>query len=100
MDKNEKPCWTVCYLICALMIGLLGLTYWIPVSDGVHKIVACGIVLGGYGLIVVWLRASRAALAGDDWDQPSDRPPARPRDVPLSPVQAHYLRVMERYKQH
>lgn len=98
MGKNEKPAWWVCYLICALMIGLVVLTHWVPVSDGAHKTGAVGIVLGGYSLIVGWLRASRATLARDDWDQPADRPPLRPRDVPLSPVQAQYLRVMERHK--
>ena len=99
MGTNEKPAWWVCYLICALMIGLLGLAYWVPVSDGVHKLFAVGIVLGSYSLIVGWLRASHAALAGDERDQATDRPPARQGDVPVSPVQAQYLQVMERYKQ-
>jgi hypothetical protein len=100
MDKKEKPSWWLCYLIWALMISLLAIDYWIPAPHAVHTLLACGIVLGCYGLIAWWLRANRSALASEDWEEPEDRPPARPRDVPLSPVQANYLRVMGRSNHH
>ncbi len=101
MGKNDKPAWWLCYLIGALTIGLLGLDYRVLLSDSWHKIFACVIVLGCLGLIARWLRANRAALASEDWDQQAKvkQRTARPRDVPLSPVQANYLHVMDHYQQ-
>jgi hypothetical protein len=97
MDMHEKPRWWVCYLICTMMIALLVLDYWIPVPESAHKAVACGIILGGYGAISAWVRANRSQLAREDGEPRGDEP--RPRDLPLSPVQTNYRRVIGSYKQ-
>jgi hypothetical protein len=97
MDSNERPSWWLCYLIGALMIGLLVLDYSASLSDGWHTIFACCIVLGCYGLIAWWLRADHAALLKQDWEEQIERLPSQRRDVPLSPVQVKYLRVMKQH---
>jgi hypothetical protein len=95
MNTHRKPSWWICYLICAVMIGLVVLDYWTPVSDTMHKLVACAIVLGGYGTMAWWLRSNRAGMAQQEGEAPVEHSASSQRDVPLSPVQANYLRVME-----
>ncbi len=98
MGKNEKPSWWVCYLIHGGLIGLIGLDYAVPLSHGWHQALACATVACCYGLIAWWLHANRAALAREDRDK-QQLPFTDDRDAPLSPVQARYLRVMQRYRQ-
>jgi hypothetical protein len=96
MDGHARPAWWQCYLIGLLMIGLLVFDYWLPVSDGAHKILAVGILCGCFRVISWWMRANRAALIDEEREAHDDRPPAPRRDVPLTPVQEHYLRIMQR----
>ena len=99
MNKNKKPTWWICYLIGLLTVSLLALDYLVVVPGIMQKIVACGIVIGCYGLVSRWLRANRTALMHEAWQQEEPRTPSRTYDATLTPVQEHYNRIMEHYNQ-
>lgn len=97
MNKNKKPTWWVCYLIHSVLIGLMLLNYATPMPDTWHQVFACATVCGCYGLVAWWLHVNRGALAREDWEKQQQPRTSPDRDVPLSPVQARYLRAMKRY---
>ena len=59
------PKWWQLYLTFPFLIALFVLDARLKISARGHKFVQIGIVLLVYGLILLWLRANRSALAGD-----------------------------------
>lgn len=95
MDQSKPPPWGRLYITAVLWFALLLLAFLLPISPGWQKIIALGIILSFFGYLVGWISVYRAALAREDWEK-YDHQHTPQRDVPLRPVQAHYLRVMQR----
>ncbi len=98
MPGEKKPAWWVFYVLWSLMTGLLAWDYWGPRPAWLQKGLAILIVLVFYSLIAWWLRHNRAALKREDERRRIKRNAPRSRTVPLTPVQAKYLKSTERYK--
>lgn len=97
MSPNTKPPWACLYATAAIWFVLLLAAFLLPVSLGWQKLIAFGIILSFFGYLVGWLYVHRAALAREDWEAYDHQHLSPQRDVPLQPVQSHYLRVMARY---
>ena len=100
MRRNTSPAWAVLYVLTLLILGLLLVVYRGPVAEGWQKVCAIAILLGYYGLVAHWLHRNRGALARTDQEQQQRRSTSRARDLALTPVQAHFLRVMEHHQKH
>jgi hypothetical protein len=97
MSQNNKPPWARLYATALLWFGLLELVFFMPLSLGWQKVIGYMIVFAFLGMLARWLYVNRAALAREDWEKHVRKSTSPQRDVPLRPVQAHYLRVMEHY---
>ncbi len=99
MSGKGKPSWWIFYLLWLTMAGLLVWDYWIPRPDWLQKGIAVLIVLVFHGLVAWWLHLNHVALLRED-EQNRARQNNAPaaRDVPLTPVQATYLKTLERGK--
>jgi hypothetical protein len=60
--ENRGPAWWQLYLLGLVMIGLLVLGAWAPLSEIGHQMAAIGTLVVVYGLIELWLRVNRRAL--------------------------------------
>ena len=98
MPGEMKPSWWLCFVLWSLMVAFLVWDYWVPRPDWLQKGAAVLIVLVFYGLIAWWLRRNDAALKQEDERRRIERTTSRSRTVPLTSVQARYLKTMERYK--
>jgi hypothetical protein len=58
----RRPAWWQLYLLGFVMVGLLVLGAWAPLSELGHQLAAIGALLLIYGLLELWLRANRRAL--------------------------------------
>lgn len=97
MSPNTKPPWARLYATAAIWFVLLLVAFLLPVSLGWQKIIAFGVILSFFGYLVGWIYVHRAALAREDWERYDHQYISPQRDVPLQPVQSHYLRVMARF---
>ena len=99
MSRKGKPSWWTFYLLWLTMLGLLVWDYWTPRPEWFQKGLALLIVLVFHGLVAWWLHLNHVALLRED-DQKHTRQnnASRSREVPLTPVQATYLKAMERGK--
>ena len=96
MRQKQKPSWWIFYLIWGCMTALLVWDYWTPWQSGWQTACAILIILGAYSLIALWLCANRRTLRDADVVK-AQRVKLPARDVPMSPVQAHYLNALEHY---
>ena len=96
MSPNTKPPWARLYAFAALWFVLLIVAFLLPVSSGWQKLIAYGVILSFFTFLMGWLYVHRAALAREDWEKHRSQAHLYQRDVPLQPVQSHYLRVMDR----
>ena len=96
MSPNTKPPWTRLYVPTGLWFVLLLAVFLLPVSLGWQQVIGCGMVFAWFGVFVRWLSIHGAAVVREERERRRRTGTASQRDVPLSPVQAHYLRVMER----
>jgi hypothetical protein len=104
LNRTHRPAWWQFYLWLLLMISLSVLTMWaaIPASwETTVQVVWCLLTWGG---MVVWVWVNRVALRDEDRAKHLARtrpaPSARADDartLPLTPVQQHFLEVMERH---
>jgi hypothetical protein len=60
--RDRRPAWWQLYLLGLVMIGLLVLGAWAPLSVLGHQVAAIGALLLAYGLVALWLHANRPAL--------------------------------------
>jgi hypothetical protein len=100
MSQNNKPPWARLYITALLWFGLLVVVFLMPMSPGWQKVIGCMIAFAFLGMLARWLYVNRVALAREDyenWEKRVRKRTSPQRDVPLRPVQAHYLRVMEHY---
>ncbi|HSH81860.1 MAG TPA: hypothetical protein VLA19_25315 [Herpetosiphonaceae bacterium] len=98
MSSEKKPSWWLFYVLWSLMTGFLAWDYWVPRPDWLQRGAAILIVLVFYSLIAWWLRHNRIALKHEDERRRIKRGTSRSRTVPLTSVQARYLKTVERYK--
>jgi hypothetical protein len=66
--SSLHPKWWQLYLTFPLLIALFVLDSRLRVSTRGHEFVQIGIILLIFGLIHLWLRANRSALAGEVWE--------------------------------
>ncbi len=66
MVRKQKPNWWLLYLTVPLMLALLVLESQIPYSLVFHRIVEFAIVLLGFGLMFVWVRANEGAMINEE----------------------------------
>jgi hypothetical protein len=64
IEQAGGPHWRLLYAVIAVMVGLLVLDARASLLPAGHEILEVGIVLVGFGLIELWIRANRRALAG------------------------------------
>jgi hypothetical protein len=64
--SSLHPKWWQLYLTFPLLIVLFVLDSRIRISNRGHQVVQISIVLIVYGLILLWLKANRSALIGED----------------------------------
>ncbi len=69
MERKFKPNWWLLYLTVPLMIGLLFLEGHLQASPQVHRIMEFGIVVIGFGLMAMWVRANEGALVNEEMDR-------------------------------
>jgi len=69
-SRKTHPKWWQVYLTVPLLIALFALDSRLRISTRGHQAVQMGIVLLIYGLIHLWLKANRSALAGAVRQQP------------------------------
>jgi hypothetical protein len=104
LSHTKKPAWWQLYLWLLLMLGLSVLTMLtaIPAAWQTAVYILWGLLT--WGGMVVWVWANRVALEDEDRAKHLARtrntPSARAdgaRTLPLTPVQQHFLEVMERH---
>jgi hypothetical protein len=100
LNGPTKPAWWQLYLWLVLMLGLSVLTMWAAIPAAWQTAVLIMWCLLTWGGMVVWLWVNRVALR--DEDRAKQRARARAavdaaRTLPLTPVQQHFLDVMERH---
>ena len=98
MDKKGKPPWFQLYIVALLFFGLTFAVTVLPMSVGWRKVCEILLLLVFFVVLIYWLYMSGAALVQEEEDKRVQRRMAQHRDVRLSPVQAHYLKVMQRYR--
>lgn len=96
MSPNTKPPWARLYAFAALWFVLLIMAFLLPVSSGWQKLIAYGVILSFFAFLMGWLYVHRAALAREDWEKHDHKHTSMQRNVPLQPVQRHYLRLIDR----
>lgn len=96
MVPNTTPPWTRLYVTAFLWFLLLLVVFLLPVSLGWQKVIGCGVAFTFLGYFIRWLSVHRTALAREERDMRLRKRTGSQRDVPLTLVQAHYVRVQER----
>jgi uncharacterized protein (DUF58 family) len=97
MPENNKPPWARLYATALLWFVVLLFVFVLPLPLGWQQLIAWGILVAFLGNLARWLHIHRAALAREARETRVHKGTSPQRDVPLGPVQANYLRVMERY---
>ena len=97
MSSQPKPPWMRLYVSALLWFMLLLLAFVLPVTLRWQEVIGCGVIFVWVIIFVRWLYVHRAALAREEQEMRRRQSASSQRDTPLSPVQAQYLRVMERY---
>ncbi len=69
MEKGSKPSWWLLYLTVPLMIGALVVESQLAASVEAHRVMEFGIVVVGFGLMWLWVRANESALAYEEYDK-------------------------------
>ncbi len=98
MRRNINASWALLYILTLFICGLLLGVYRMPLPEGWQKVCAIALLLAYYGLVAGWLRRNRDVLARKEQEQQRQRSSSRGRDVPVTPVQTHFLRVMEQHQ--
>ena len=60
--QDRRPAWWQLLLLLPVMIGLVVLEARAPFSEPVHTAATVGILVLGYALVGLWVRANRLAL--------------------------------------
>jgi hypothetical protein len=106
LNHTKKPAWWQLYLWLLLMLGLSVLTMLtaIPAAWQTAVHIVWGVLT--WGGMVVWVWANRVVLEDEDRAKHLARTCQAPsvradgtRTLPLTPVQQHFLEVMERHDQ-
>lgn len=66
MLRKRKPNWWLLYLTVPLMLGLLVFESQMPYALVVHRIAEFLIVLFGFGLMFLWVRANEGGLIDEE----------------------------------
>jgi hypothetical protein len=107
LNHTKKPAWWQLYLWLLLMFGLSALTMVaaIPAAWQTAVYIVWGLLT--WGGMAVWVWANRVALQAEDRAkylagirQARSARTDGARTLPLTPVQQHFLEVMERHKRH
>jgi hypothetical protein len=103
LNHTNKPTWWQLYLWLLLMIGLSVVTMLAAIPAAWQTAVHIAWCLLTWAGMAVWLRANRVALRKQDRAKHLERarhtpsaPAESARTLPLTPVQQHFLEVMER----
>jgi hypothetical protein len=103
LHHTNKPTWWQLYLWLLLMIGLSVVTMLVAIPAAWQTAVHIVWSLLTWAGMVVWVRANRVALHNRDRAKhlararhTSSAPVDSARTLPLTPVQQHFLEVMER----
>jgi hypothetical protein len=102
LNHTKKPVWWQLYLWLLLMLGLSVLTMVAAIPAAWQTAVQVVWWLLTWGGMAVWVWANRAALQEQDrvTHLARTRTPAdAARTLPLTPVQQHFLEVMESHEQ-
>jgi hypothetical protein len=104
LNHTKKPAWWQLYLWSLLMLGLSVLTMLAAIPAAWQAAVHIVWGLLTWGGMVVWVWANRVALQDEDrakhlarTRQAPSAPADGARTLPLTPVQQHFLEVMERH---
>lgn len=94
-QKRSRQSWWPVYVLALVMVGFLFLAHRLAPSPGWRTFLDTGIVLGGYGLIMVWLETSSTPLVDRSAVETDDRSLKMPEveviPFPHSPhVQCHF----------
>ena len=98
MHANKKPPWLQLYIVALLFFGLTLAVTLLPLSIGWQKVFEILLLLLFFLVLVLWLYINGGAVVQEEEEKRLQAEMSRRRDVPLSPVQAHYLKVMQRYQ--
>jgi hypothetical protein len=66
MVRKQKPNWWLLYLTAPLLLALLVMESQLPYSPVIHRIAEFAIVLLGFGLMLLWVRANEGALIDEE----------------------------------
>lgn len=106
LNHTKKPAWWQLYLWLLLMLGLSVVTMLVAIPAAWQTAVHIVWGLLTWGGMLVWVSANRVALEDEDRAKHLARTRQAPSvradgtgTLPLTPVQQHYLEVMERHDQ-
>jgi hypothetical protein len=106
LNHTNKPAWWQLYLWLLLMLGLSVLTMFTAIPAVWQTAVHLLWWLLTWGGMAVWVWANRVALEDEDRAKHLARTRPTPSahadlasTLPLTPVQQHFLEVMERHDQ-
>jgi hypothetical protein len=66
MVRKQKPNWWLVYALVPLVIGSLILEGQLSIPPVIHRIAESGIVLMGFGSMLLWVRANEGALIDEE----------------------------------
>lgn len=66
MIRRRRPNWWLLYLTVPLMLGLLVIEGRMPYPLVIHRIAELVIVLFGFGLMFLWVRANEGGLIDEE----------------------------------
>ncbi len=69
MLRKQEPNWWLLYLTVPLMLALLVLESQMPYPLVIHRIAESGIVLLGFGSMLLWVRANEGALIHEETEK-------------------------------
>ncbi len=79
--RTRGPRWRILYLVVVLITGLLALDADAHLSPQGHEIAEAAIILGGYGLIFVWIEVNKTALDDRPENEDTEQVPVAPEPL-------------------